>query len=153
MNDIDTYSNFLSRCGIPYTDEASYTAWVLAIQNARIAWMNANDNWEENQGLIQVKRMTANDLQSETIDHLLYTDDDYKQTLDVVRLPIAIPHEDGEKAPDVLFIRPDDIALFRSITNNKRSILIGNPGISKSWFQWKFILFCYCQDLFELVVR
>ena len=28
-------------------------------------------------------------------------------------------------------------------------ILTGNPGISKSWFQWKFILFCYHQDLFD----
>ena len=29
-------------------------------------------------------------------------------------------------------------------------ILTGNPGISKSWFQWKFILLCYRQDLFNL---
>ena len=28
-------------------------------------------------------------------------------------------------------------------------ILTGNPGISKSWFQWKFILFCYRLDLFD----
>ena len=28
-------------------------------------------------------------------------------------------------------------------------MLTGNPGISKSWFQWKFILFCYHLYLFD----
>jgi hypothetical protein len=151
MSDINTYSNLLSRHGVPNADEASYTAWVLAIQNATITCLNSKDDWVENQGLIQVKRMTANDLQSETTDHPHFTEDEYEQTLDVVRLPIAIPKESAQRAPDFLFIRPDDIALFRSITNDQWSILIGNPGISKSWFQWKFILFCYRQDLFELL--
>ena len=31
----------------------------------------------------------------------------------------------------------------------KRWILTENPGISKSWFQWKFILFCCRLDLFD----
>jgi hypothetical protein len=131
--------------------EEEFTAWIIAIQNATIKYLNSTAEFEENRRYIQVKRMSANDLKRESNDHLLFTEDDYEQYLDVVRLPIPIPQELAATAPDFLFISPDDIALFRSITNNQRSVLIGNPGISKSWFQWKFIIFCFRQDLFELL--
>jgi hypothetical protein len=52
-------------------------------------------------------------------------------------------------APQFLFVRPDDISLFAISGNLEACILIGNPGISKSWFQWKFILFCYRQDIYN----
>jgi hypothetical protein len=151
--DVNTFSTFLSRHRIWNFVHEDFTAWVTAIQNATIKCLNSAAEWEENRSFIQVKRMTEYDLESETTDHLHFTEDDYEQTLDVVRLPIAIPQEIAQRAPEFLFIRPDDIALFRSISNNQWSILTGNPGISKSWFQWKFVLFCYRQDLFELLSR
>jgi len=52
-------------------------------------------------------------------------------------------------APQFLYIRPDEYALFNCFGQRRWCILTGNPGISKSWFQWKFILFCYRQDLFD----
>jgi hypothetical protein len=153
MNDVNTYSNLLSQRRISHVFEENVTAWIIAIQNATIKCLNSTDEFEENRSFIQVKRMNAHDLQSETNDQLLFTEDAYEQSLDVVRLPIPIPQELAQTAPDFLFIRPDDIALFRSITNGQRSVLIGNPDISKSWFQWKFIMFCFRQDLFELLFR
>jgi len=81
---------------------------------------------------------------------------EYEDYLDVIKLPLPIPIE--EFAPQFLFIRPDEYALFKCFgkhiwcvqTGNPRwCILTGNPGISKSWFQWKFILFCYRLDLYH----
>jgi hypothetical protein len=127
MNDVNTYSNLLSQRRISHVFEENVTAWIIAIQNATIKCLNSTDEFEENRSFIQVKRMNAHDLQSETNDQLLFTEDAYEQSLDVVRLPIPIPQELAQTAPDFLFIRPDDIALFRSITNGQRSVLIGNP--------------------------
>ena len=41
-----------------------------------------------------------------------------------------------EAFPDTIFVRDFYSRLFTAIRKNRRSILMGNPGISKSWFQW-----------------
>jgi len=97
--------------------------------------------------LIQVRRMTAQDLESQV--DLLEPEHEYEDTLDVIKLPLPIPGEMLSDAPQFLIIRPDEYALFKCFGIHKRCILTGNPGISKSWFQWKFILFCYRLDLFD----
>ena len=52
-------------------------------------------------------------------------------------------------APQFLFVRPDEYALFMCFGKEEWCILTGNPGISKSCFQWKYILFCYRPELFD----
>jgi len=91
--------------------------------------------------------MTAEDLESQV--DLPESKHEYKDTLDVIKLPLPIPGEELSAAPQFLFIRPDEYALFKCFGQHKKCILTGNPGISKSWFPWKFILFCYRVDLFD----
>jgi hypothetical protein len=50
---------------------------------------------------------------------------------------------------EFLFTLPDDYALFFFVIHRPKTILTGNPGISKSWFQWKYNLFCYRPDLYN----
>ena len=69
--------------------------------------------------------------------------------MDVIKLPLPIPGKKQFAASQFLYIRPDEYALFKCFTQHDRCILAGSPGISKSWFQWKFILFCYRLDLFD----
>jgi len=91
--------------------------------------------------------MCAQDLESQV--DLPESEHEYEDTLDVIKLPLPITIEEASDAPQFLFIRPDECALFKCFGLQKWCILTGNPGISKSWFQWKFILFCYRLDLFD----
>jgi len=91
--------------------------------------------------------MKAQDLESQA--DLPESKHEYEDTLHVIKLPLPIPEAKLSVAPQFLFIRPDEYALFKCFTKHDLCILTGNPGISKSWFQWKFILFCYRPDLFD----
>jgi len=126
-----------------------FTAWTRAIQNATIVELGPEVDWIDDEDLIQVRRMTAQDLESQA--DLPESKHEYEDTLTVIKLPLPIPlpYEDYPPAPQFLFVRPDEYALFKCFTQRKWCILTGNPGISKSWFQWKFILFCYRLDLFD----
>jgi len=115
------------------------------LQNTTILELGAKDLWTDNEDLIQVRRMRAQDLESQV--HLPDSEHEYEDTLDIIKLPLPIPEE--ELTPQFLFIRPNEYALFKCFGIQKRCILTGKPGISKSWFQWKFILFCYHLDLFD----
>lgn len=64
---------------------------------------------------------------------------------------MAIPLENEDPALNFFFLRPDDVSLFDCLRRTNRCILLGNRGISKSWFQWKYILLCYRLDLFRLL--
>jgi len=130
----------------PHVD---FTFWIEAIREATIVELSREDPWTDNQALIQVRRMSAKDLESQA--DLPQSKHEYEDTLDVIKLPLPIPlpAEEYPTAPQFLFIRPDEYALFKCFTQRKWCILTGNPGISKSWFQWKFILFCYRLDLFD----
>jgi len=91
--------------------------------------------------------MRAQDLEFQV--DLPDSEHEYEDTLDVIKLPLKIPEEELSDAPQFLFICPDEYALFKCFGIQKRCILTENPGISKSWFQWKFILFCCRLDLFD----
>ena len=135
------------------TNTSEWTAWVNAIQVANIVKLNPTQEWANDESSIQVKRMNKLDLNIMSEDlSLPVSEHAYDDALDVVKLPLAIPEEQEDNcAPQFLFIRPDDYELFRCtrLSRFKNSIIIGNPGISKSWFQWKFILFSYRPELFH----
>jgi len=122
-------------------------AWIRAIQQARIVQLGPCDAWTDDQALIQVRRMRAQDLESQV--DLPESEHEYEDTLDVIKLPLPIPGKRHFPVPQFLFIRPDEYALFQCFGQHHLCILTGNEGISKSWFQWKFILLCYRLDLFH----
>jgi hypothetical protein len=138
------------------------TDWINSIRNSNIKFLQPDEDFVDDKKSIQVKMLNQDDLQSQEklishvpdeTDESLYDQDvqlshEFETRLDVIKLPSPIPLEDNDFLPEYLFIRPDEYALFIILTNIKKSILIGNPGISKSWFQYKFILFCYREDLF-----
>jgi len=132
------------RWSADYEVDVDFTAWIRAIQKATIRELGPEVDWIDDETLIQVRRMTAEDLESQV--DLQETEHEYEDTLDVIKLPLPIPTD--VFAPQFLFIRPDEYALFKCFGKEEWCILTGNPGISKSCFQWKFILFCYRQDLF-----
>jgi hypothetical protein len=146
--------------------DVKFTDCINAIRCANIIFLDRDVPFEPNSNDIQVKCMNQLDLAkicegNDTTSmsrHESYTEqdqdieylDEFDQRLDVIKLPKPIPHVRFNELPDYLFVRPDEYALFISLTNEgKSSILIGNPDISKSWFQFKYILFCYRQDLFD----
>jgi hypothetical protein len=141
------------------------TEWITSIRKATIEILLRDEPFREDKKVIQVKHLNQNDLPTEEAildggshDETLGVQGDeaelvheFDSRLDVIKLPRSCPFEDKEYFPAYLFIRPDEYALFIILTNKKRTILIGNPGISKSWFQYKFILFSYRPDLFDLL--
>jgi hypothetical protein len=93
--------------------------------------------------------MTTDDLEKESRIPTPEPEHDFDERLYVIKLPMPIPTEEYSPVPQFLFIRADELVLFDCFGRNRWSILIGNPGISKSWFHWKFILLCYRQDLYQ----
>jgi hypothetical protein len=77
--------------------------------------------------------------------------------LDVIKLPKPISDAKA-KLPDFLFVRLDEYCIIRCLmdpgaadirgTNN---LMIGNPGILKSWLHYKIILFSVLQDLVNVL--
>jgi len=127
--------------------DVDFTAWIRAIQKATLLELGPEVDWIDDETLIQVRRMTAQDLKSQV--DLPESKHEYEDTLDVIKLPLAIPTDKHSPARQFLFVRPDEYALFKCFTQHDWCILAGSTGISKSWFQWKFILFCYRLDLFD----
>jgi len=109
--------------------------------------LRGEDPWIDDETIIQVRRMRAQDLESQA--DLPESKDEYEDTLVIIKFPLPIPGVELSDAPQFLFVHPDEYALFKCLGLNKKCILTGNPGISKSWSQWKFILFCYRLDLFD----
>jgi len=146
----DTYKQLRKKVpelGAYCVDDDGFTAWVRAIQKASILQLRPQDPWTDNEALIQVRTMQEEDLECKV--DLPESEHEYEDTLDVIKLPLPIPTE--VLAPHFLFIRPDEYALFKCFGKHNKCILIGNPGISKSWFQWKFILLCFRQDLLDIL--
>jgi len=129
-----------------------FSAWARAIQNASILQLDPKDPWIDDGTLIQVRRMCDEDIELDEYFHK-DSDDEYGGFLDIIKLPLPLPTLTGEHppAPQFLFIRPDEYALFKCFGQRKWCVLTGNEGSSKSWFHWKFILLCYRQDLFNLL--
>jgi len=146
----DTYKQLRKKVpelGAYCVDDDGFTAWVRAIQKASILQLRPQDPWTDNEALIQVRTMQEEDLECKV--DLPESEHEYEDTLDVIKLPLPIPTE--VLAPHFLFIRPDEYALFKCFGKHNKCILTGNPGISKSWFQWKFILLCFRQDLLDIL--
>ena len=59
---------------------------------------------------------------------------------------LNIPAADSV-VPNTLYIRDFYPRLFNCLRKEKRSILVGNPGISKSWFQWYMIYSLVKEDV------
>jgi hypothetical protein len=129
--------------------DIGFSAWIEAIQKATIRQLQPSDEWKENESLIQVKIMTADDLEKESHIPIPEPEHDFDERLYTIKLPMPIPREMKKTMSQFLFLRPDELVLFQCLGNTDWSILIGNPGISKSWFQYKFILLCYRQDLYQ----
>jgi len=127
--------------------DVDFSAWLRAIRNASILELRPEHPWTDKKDSIQVRRMRKQDLES-WVD-LPESKHEYVDYLDVIKLPLPIPEVKLSDAPQFLFICPDEYALFKCFGKHHWCILTGNPGISKSWFQWKFILFCYRLDLFD----
>ncbi|KAH9255837.1 hypothetical protein BASA81_006238 [Batrachochytrium salamandrivorans] len=64
----------------------------------------------------------------------------------VLQLPQSIPEFNEQN--ETLFIRGDTLELFRVARGLNRGVMIGNPGIGKSWFQWVYLLFALCPDIY-----
>jgi len=120
-------------------EEYELHMWIEAIQRAPIVHLGPEDPWTEPDFTILVKRMKAQDLESQV--DLPECEHEYEDYLDLIRSPWPIPTEKLSHAPHFLFIHPDEYALFKCFGQQDWCILTGNPGISKSWFQWKFIYF------------
>ena len=125
---------------------SGFTEWINAI---KAAILESVESFKDDATKIQVRRMTSDDLTLGIDCELPLAEHDFDRVLYVVKLPV--PNDFHSLAPNILFIRPDDYELFNCVLETRRSILTGNPGISKSWFQWKFILLCYRQDLYKLL--
>ena len=64
--------------------------------------------------------------------------------------PIILEGLKGEfESRDMLFIRQDDIDMFKAARALQNVVLTGNPGVGKSWFQVRFLLFCTRPDIYK----
>jgi hypothetical protein len=97
--------------------------------------------------------MSKNSIQLNTEDENRYVGiHPCESYLDIIKLPKRIPGYTSDQLPNFLFIRPDEYCIIRCLLEPKRTkkkelnnLIIGNPGISKSWLQYKIIFFCYRQ--------
>jgi hypothetical protein len=128
-----------------------FSAWKKSILNAKIIQLGPSDEWKEDENSIQVKEMGYDDLKCEAMFPCPYAENEYEACLYVIKLPMSIPLKNGGPALNFFFLRPDDVRLFDCVRRTNWCILLGNRGISKSWFQWKYILLCYRLDLFRLL--
>jgi len=75
------------------------------------------------------------------------------ETFCVLRFPFSLRDLgfQSEIADDVLFVREDDFALLQIARSKDDLVITGSPGVSKSWFQLRFLLLTWNpQVYFEL---
>eukprot|EP00512_Aurantiochytrium_limacinum_P005521 CAMPEP_0171517502 /NCGR_PEP_ID=MMETSP0959-20130129/4727_1 /TAXON_ID=87120 /ORGANISM="Aurantiochytrium limacinum, Strain ATCCMYA-1381" /LENGTH=134 /DNA_ID=CAMNT_0012056529 /DNA_START=1346 /DNA_END=1750 /DNA_ORIENTATION=+ len=58
----------------------------------------------------------------------------------VVTLPRSLPGMVNRPASNILFFRNEDIGLMKTWWKYENSVVIGDPGISKSWHLWKYVV-------------
>jgi hypothetical protein len=139
-----------------FSPNNGWTEWIESIRTSTIVYLREDDKWIENStSLIQVKRMSKNSISSSTENLDQYDLHPFESYLDVIKLPKDIPKALSD-LPNFLFIRPDEYCIVRCLldstrtaSNDKAGLIIGNPGISKSWLQYKIILFAFRQELFN----
>jgi hypothetical protein len=89
MND-ETYQTFCNELQeLKARRHDALTIWIQKIQAATIIFLKPSDDWAEDDSIIQVKHMSANDLVNEIDISIIDTEDAYERTLDVIKLPFA----------------------------------------------------------------
>ena len=70
----------------------------------------------------------------------------------IVRLPQVVP-EQRALCSDTLWVTGHDLSVFAVIRNRlRKAILLGNPGIGKSWWQWQYLLYSMRPDVYRTLV-
>ena len=70
----------------------------------------------------------------------------------IVRLPQVVPEQDA-LCSDTLWVTGHDLSVFAVIRNRlRKAILLGNPGIGKSWWQWQYLLYSMRPDVYRTLV-
>ena len=92
--------------------DTDFSAWIEAIQKATIRELQPSDEWKEDVSLIQVKIMTADDLEKESRIPIPEPEHDFDERLYVIKLPMPIPREMKKTMSQFLFLRPDELVLF-----------------------------------------
>ena len=92
----------------PHVD---FIAWIQEIQNATILELQLEDPWTDNEAIIQVRRIMAQDLKS--LVNLPESEHEYEETLYVIKIPSPILTDEYSPAAQFLFIHPDEYALFK----------------------------------------
>ena len=126
-------------------DLPKIATWFTSIKPSKIVWVSPDKD-------ITNHSMTANQILVQTLNFDEPDPDDPPGPMYVVRFPVPCPLEslaEGGAYADLLFIRQDDIDLFKVVRGEKNVVLTGNPGVGKSWFQIRFILFCARPDLYK----
>ena len=70
----------------------------------------------------------------------------------IVRLPLCVPAQDV-LGSDTLWVTGDDLAVFSAIRRHRKAVLLGNPGIGKSWWQWQYLLYSLCPDVYVKLLK
>lgn len=75
-------------------------------------------------------------------------DPDRNQQTKITAVTINDGDFDDDSSLDkrTIFVRSFYDELFKKLLGEKRSILMGNPGISKSWFQW-YMMYRICNNI------
>ena len=69
----------------------------------------------------------------------------------IVRLPMAIPEQSSNLASDTLWITGDCLAVFKVTRSIRLTVVLGNPGIGKSWWQWQYLLYSLRPDVYHIL--
>lgn len=62
----------------------------------------------------------------------------------VEAIRVCHPLEPGIARSTEIYARSFYDDLFKVIWKQRRAVLLGNPGVSKSWFQWTYFLRGHC---------
>lgn len=80
----------------------------------------------------------------------------------MVQLPLPNPSLPDNSRSDRIFVRNEDVGLIKHWSSpikelddtevtRMNSVVLGNPGISKSWHLWKYLLMAANSDLWKAI--
>jgi hypothetical protein len=83
--------------------DGDFNAWIKLIKVAKLVYVNPNDEWADDDTLIQIKQLSQTDITVSAYENASEnedenTDEHYNMKwLDVIKLPMAVPTKDGFK--------------------------------------------------------